>query len=542
MTGKRGRYYLIRAIPALMLLVLLFLLPLSFSFHRSFSDGFGSLLGIFRDGYTYRLLSFTLKQSLLSAFISVLAAIPFAAFISTYSFPGRKAILTLASLSFTLPAILVVLGFVIWYGNNGILNRALMQILSMDEPPLRILYSFSAVILAHVYLNFPVALSLLTASWTSMPDAEEKASYLMGSGHLRTFFRITLPKLRGSLIAAFMLIFLFCFSSFTIVMVLGGKPEFSTLESEIYRRLHTEGNVNGAASISVFVIIVNSVMLIATSGARRSTRKSRKERELKRARGMRLLQAFLISLIILLFLLPPLLAIAYRSFYTKEGTFTLSAWKSVFRGGKGLLGSAPKAILSSFLIAIVSAFVSVMLAERLSLYSAKSGSHLVPFLATLPMATGSVTLGMGFLLVSSFIHSSSSAVSYMLVIAAHLIITIPFAVRTILPGARSISDSIALSSLTLGASMKKTIRKAERPLLSPYIRKAFAFSFAISLGEVNATLTLSEGSVSTIPVLMYRMIDTYNYQGASALGIILLTEALIVFAICECGGKHNAIS
>lgn len=81
MTGKRGRYYLIRAIPALLLLVLLFLLPLSFSFHRSFSDGSGSLLGIFRDGYTYRLLSFTLKQSLLSAFISVLAAIPFAAFI-----------------------------------------------------------------------------------------------------------------------------------------------------------------------------------------------------------------------------------------------------------------------------------------------------------------------------------------------------------------------------------------------------------------------------------------------------------------------------
>ena len=66
-------------------------------------------------------------------------------------------------------------------------------------------------------------------------------------------------------------------------------------------------------------------------------------------------------------------------------------------------------------------------------------------------------------------------------------------------------------------------------------------AFALSLGEVNATLTLSDGHVTTIPVLMYRMISSYNYQGAAALGTILLCVSLIVFWIGE-GGKKHAVS
>ena len=79
------------------------------------------------------------------------------------------------------------------------------------------------------------------------------------------------------------------------------------------------------------------------------------------------------------------------------------------------------------------------------------------------------------------------------------------------------------------------------PMLRPYMRKAFAFSFALSLGEVNSTLTLSDGHVTTLPVLIYRMISSYNYQGAAALGTILLSCALIIFWIGE-GGRKNAVS
>ena len=116
---KRANTYALRSIPAVLILSALYLVPLSFIFLRAFDNGAEALKEVFTSPYTYKLLSFSIKQALLSAAISVLASLPFAAFFSKYTFPGRSLILALSSLSFTMPAILVVLGFVIFYGNNG---------------------------------------------------------------------------------------------------------------------------------------------------------------------------------------------------------------------------------------------------------------------------------------------------------------------------------------------------------------------------------------------------------------------------------------
>lgn len=536
--ARRMSIYLYRTIPAVMILLALYALPLAFIFMRAFENGAEALISVFSDPYTYKLLAFSSGQALLSALISIALALPFSAFLSSYKFPGRKMLLTLASLSFTMPAILVVLGFVIWYGNNGVLNSLLKDLLGLDNP-VRFLYSYSAIILAHVYLNFPVALSLITGAWSSQSDREEKASYLMGKGRVKTFFSITLKKIRGTLISAFSLIFLFCFSSFTIILVLGGKPEFYTLEAEIYKRTYTDLAPSSSAALSIFVFLITSIFLLIFSGGGSEKKMPRIQRELKKAKGINLLKAFIVILLILLFILPPILAILYRAFYTKDGTFTLKAWKAIAKGGVGLEGASLKAIINSLIIALSAAIAATALAESIALYSAKRNSKLLPLLATLPMATGSVTLGLGFSFFASNIRTSDIYISYLLVFLAHLVIALPFAVRTITPRARKIPANLVAASYTLGSSNSRTLRKIERPLLRPYKRKAFAFAFALSLGEVNATLTLSEGRVVTLPVLLYRMIGSYNYQGAAALGTILLLEALIFFAIGEKGSDDG---
>lgn len=538
---KGNHYYLVRALPALILLILLFILPLSQIFIKAFANNAEALLDVFSDGYTYKLLAFTLFQAIISATISLLLALPFAAFFSNYTFIGRKAVLTISELAFTLPSILVVLSFVIWYGNSGLLNTYLMQIFSLKEPPLRILYSFKAIIFSHVYLNFPIAFALITEAWSSISDREEISSYMMGKGKLRTFLSITLPKLKGSVIASWILIFLFCFSSFSIVLVLGGKPKFYTLEAEIYKRTYTDLNQSSSAALSLFTFLTTAIILAITSGGRREKKISRRKRQLKKATGKNLAFAILLVLLILLFLLPPLLSITYRAFFTKDGTFTLKAWFDM-NSRHGLIASSKIAIINSLCIALVTAGLATVLAVRIALYSSKTNSSWLSLLASLPLATGPVTLGLGFSFVSAKIASGNIYVSYLLVLLSHLVITLPFAVRTITPGAKQIPQSLAYSSYMLGASNRRTVRKVENPLLRGYMRKAFAFSFALSLGEVNATLTLAEGKVVTLPVLLYRMIDSYNYQGAAALGSILLLVALAVFALGEIRGKENGIS
>ena len=126
-----------------------------------------------------------------------------------------------------------------------------------------------------------------------------------------------------------------------------------------------------------------------------------------------------------------------------------------------------------------------------------------------------------------------------MILATHLVLAIPFAIRTILPGAKEIPQRVSDASYTLKKSAFETYMKTERPLLKNYRRKAFIFAFALSLGEVNATLSLAGGRIETLPIQIYRLIGSYNYQGASALGSVLLFLAFIVFILGERIGKKE---
>ena len=537
---ERDKFYFKLSLPALIITFLIFLLPLFSVLGRAFINGPEAVINTFRDAYTWRLLAFTVWESLLSAVISVGLAIPFSVFFSKYSFFGRKAILTASDVAFALPAILCVLGFVIFYGNNGILNNILVSI-HITEEKIKFLYSFPSVIMAHVYLNFPVAFSLITSALVGMDEKEEMASKLLGKNNFYTFIKITIPKVKGTIISAFILIFLFCFPSFLIVMSLGGSPKYYTIEAEIYRRTYTDVNTVSSSSLALFSFIIMSLLLLVSGYGREEKKASRSKRIIKKARGWKKLEAFALSLMITLFLAPPLLSIIYRAFFTKDGTFTLKAWLDIASSSPTGAGTGLNAIFNSLLIALVSSFLAVSLSTAISISAVRRKSRIIPLLTSLPMAAGSVSLGLGFAFLSTRLPYKSIYISYILVILAHLVVVMPFTVRTIMPGAKRIPDTLTLASMCLGKGCYSSYRKVEKPMLKSYRRRAFAFAFALSLGEVNATMALAEGKVTTLPILIYKMINQYNYQGASALAIILLTTAIIVFAIGEKEDKTNVI-
>ena len=538
---ERDKFYLKLSLPALIITFLIFLLPLFSVLGRAFKDGPEAVINTFCDAYTWRLLAFTVWESLLSAVISVSLAIPFSVFFSKCSFFGRKAILTASDIAFALPAILCVLGFVIFYGNNGILNNILIS-LGLIEDKIKFLYSFPSVIMAHVYLNFPVAFSLITSALAGMDEKEEMASKLLGKSNFYTFIRITIPKVKGTIISAFILIFLFCFPSFLIVMSLGGSPKYYTIEAEIYRRTYTDVNTVSSSSLALFSFIIMSFLLLVSGYGREEKKASRSKRIIKKAKGWKRLEAFVLSCLIFLFLAPPLLSIVYRAFFTKDGSFTLKAWIDIASSSPTGAGTGMEAILNSLLIAFLSSSLAVSLSTAISISAVRRKSRIIPLLTSLPMAAGSVSLGLGFAFLSTRLPYKSIYISYILVILAHLVVVMPFTVRTIMPGAKRIPNTLPLASMCLGKGCYSSYRKVEKPMLKSYRRRAFAFAFALSLGEVNATMALAEGKVTTLPILIYKMINQYNYQGASALAIILLTTAIIVFAIGEKEDKTNVIS
>ena len=195
----------------------------------------GALGGILDSAYYRGLMLFTLKQALLSTVFSVALGLPGAYLVGRCRFPGRRILKSLTTVPFVLPPILAVLGFVLVFGNAGLINSLRRMVLGPEAPPWKMLYSLGAVVTAHVFFNFPLTLRIAGDAFALLPLNEARAASSLGAGRLRAFLAVDLPHLIPAILTATVLTFLYCFMSFAVVLVLGGGPKLTTLEVEIFR-------------------------------------------------------------------------------------------------------------------------------------------------------------------------------------------------------------------------------------------------------------------------------------------------------------------
>ncbi len=552
---ETSRFYRSLSTPAVLLLTFLFVVPLAIILSKAFigDDGgfsFSRITRVFTDAYTLRILRFTIYQAFISTVVSVAIGLPGAYILATYRFKGKKIIKAICTIPFVLPSILVVLGFVIFYGNNGLINTLLMKIGNLEKPPLQILYTFGAVILAHAFYNFPIALGIISSFWEQLPSRYDQTAMTLGAKRWTVFRTVTFPRLIPAILSASTLIFLFCFSSFVILLVLGGGPRFTTLEVEIYRQARMTLNVEEATALSLLSIGITLLFVALHLWAQRSmthqeeiesTPEKRLERSPRSWWGKVAVYGY--ALLAFIFVLGPLAAVIQRSFLapvSRSGNlaFSLRWYKQLFgidNVAGSSLGLASAAILRSLFIAIITALISLimgtLLAARLRRRPTRSNFSLELY-AMLPMAVSSVVIGLGYYLISAAI-GGGSAISLTLVVFAHVVIASPFVLRTILPEYRKIPFSYTQVSLTLGATVSQTFWRVELPLLRSAIATGAAFAFAISMGEINATLVLADSNTVTVPIVMYRLIGSYNFAGACALGTVLMLCCAIVFIWIE---------
>ncbi len=533
--------------PGLILMSLLFILPVSIILIEAVRSEDGGLTfhyisEVLSDPYSWRIAGFTFFQALLSTLFALLLGFPGAYLLSHYNFKGKRLVQSIAQIPFVLPSILVVLGFVIFFGNSGVLNSLLKSLFDLKETPLKILYSFKAIILAHTFYNFPISLSIIAAFWQQLDTREESAAMTLGATHITAFRTITLPRLIPAISAAASMIFLFCFTSFSIILVLGGGPKFTTLEVQIYQLARVQFDVSQSAAFAIYSLAISSGVLILYIRSQHWMQKTMGSvgRALtpKRTSTITKIMILLYMALILLLIVAPLLSIVFRSIQEpirRTGVnkislrwylelFGISSTSQFFKG-------ATKAILSSIGIASIVTLLSVPISLSLStliLQLKRRMSIAAETLFMLPMAVSSVIIGLGYAIIAS--KFPVSQIAYPMIIGAHLVIATPFMIRSVLPVFRKIHAIYTPAALVLGATPLKAFLHIQLPLLKMSIISGAIFVFAISIGEMNATLLLSDAKVTTIPILLYRLIGSYNFFGACALGTLLMAICLLLFA------------
>ena len=312
----------------------------------------GPVIQILSSPYYRGILKYTFYQAFLSTLFALLLGFPGAYLLARVPLKGKGIIKAVCTVPFVLPSILVVLGFVLFFGNNGILNTGLMRVFSLENPPLRILYSLKAIILAHAFYNFPICLRLVSSAWERTPKRLLWASMSLGAGRVRSFFTVTLPHLLPSLTAAALLIFLYCFNSFAVILVLGGGPKYTTVEVEIYRLARMNLDFERASGLSLLATLISLgltvlYLILSRREAGLIHGEFRSEPVPVKPLGRALL--ILYSLLIILIIFAPLASVALRSFSgsgnpLSQSAVTLRWYRALFSpsptgGGNILLSS-----------------------------------------------------------------------------------------------------------------------------------------------------------------------------------------------------------
>jgi thiamine transport system permease protein len=491
-----------------------------------------------------KVLSFTVWQAVVSTLLTLLFGLPGAYLIAHYDFRGKPLLQALTSIPFVMPTLVVAAAFNALLGPHGWANLALMALLHLAEPPLSFTNSLGAILIAHVFYNSTIVLRMVGDFWSHLDPRLEQAAQVLGASRMKTLVHVTLPLLAPALLAAALLVFIFDFSSFGVILVLGG-PRFTTLEVEIYNQTINVFNLPMAATLSIIQLACTLGMTVVYT--RLVNRLSRPlnlrpqkitQRRLSTWRS-RLFAGIVITLLLGLLILP-LASLALSSITTLEtkktgqgiasAGFTLDYYKelNINRRNSFFYRSPGTAIGISLTYAAITIALSLLLgipaSWALAHNSQSFASRLFDPLIMLPLGTSAVTLGLGFLIALDKPPLDLRA-SPALVPLAHTLVAFPFVVRSLAPAFRSIQPRLRQAAAVMGASPQQVLRTIDLPMAGRAILVAATFAFTISMGEFGATSLIVRPEYPTIPVAIYRFISqpgALNYGQALALSTILM--------------------
>ncbi|MFX0124280.1 MAG: ABC transporter permease [Candidatus Hodarchaeota archaeon] len=206
-------------------------------------------------------IRFTINQSIISSIMTIIIGLPGAYIFAKYQFTGDRFLKTILTVPFVLPPIVVVLGFVLLIGPNGILNSFLMTFFQLQNPPIQLYKTFEGIIIVHAFYNVPIVLHLVSSAWIKANIDMEEVATALGSRNFHFFRYVTFPQISSAILASGILTFLYCFTSFAVVLSLGGI-QFKTLEVQIYSLFHYRYDYHHAAALAVFQLLITSVLII----------------------------------------------------------------------------------------------------------------------------------------------------------------------------------------------------------------------------------------------------------------------------------------
>jgi len=486
-------------------------------------------------------LRFTFYQAFLSTLLTLLLGLPSAVLFARYDFRGKSILRALTAVPFMLPTVVVAASFNALLGQRGLLST----FFPLSSFPFT--GTLTAILVAHVFYNTTIIIRIVGATLSSLDPKLEQTARSLGADSFRVWWNVTLPLLRPSILAATLLVFLFDFTSFGVILLLGGS-QFSTLEVEIYFQAVRQLNLPLAALLSIIQLLCTLIFSIlysylVTRNSPQLAPRSTQNRKPKNLREKIFVTTFLFLLSS--FFLLPLSSLPIRSLFRLDADrgqrgevqygFTTDYYTELFINRRDSVFYVPpfQAILNSLTYASATVLLSILLGFPAAFALAKPTrlEKILDPLIMLPLGSSAVMLGLGFI-----ITYGKWLTSPLLVPFAHTLIALPFVIRALQPAIASIPERLRQAASSLGASPFEVWKNIDFPILRRATIAAGTFAFTISLGEFGATLLISRPEYPTIPVAIERFLSQpggLNYGQAMAMASILMTVTVTSILLIE---------
>jgi thiamine transport system permease protein len=490
----------------------------------------------------FHTLLFTFYQAALSTLLTLALGLPAAFLFARYTFRGKALLRALTAIPFMLPTVVVAAGFNALLGPRGWVNLGMMDLFHLRSAPIAIVGTLGVILLAHVFYNTTIVIRLVGNALSQLDPRLELAARSLGANPLRVFSRLTLPLLRPSILAACVLVFIFDFTSFGVILLLGG-PGFSTLEVEIYQQAVQVFNLPLAGLLSLIQLLCTLAFSILYSRLVTTRVSSSAPRpaasNLQRPRTW--LQHLFVSLFpifLFVFFILPLASLPLRSLARLEADrgdraqvqygLTVDYYAELFTNRSDSIFYVPPfaAIGNSLLYAAATVIFSLALGFPVASALAHPGrlERLLDPLLMLPLGASAVTLGLGFII--TFNRPPLRLVTSPLIVPlAHTLIALPFVIRSLQPALASIPDRLRQAAASLGASPRRVWLAVDWPIVRRATLSAAVFAFTVSLGEFGAASLVVRPEYPTLPIANARVQyqpGGMNYGQAMAMATILM--------------------
>jgi iron(III) transport system permease protein len=469
-----------------------------------------------------RILLQSLLVALVSTIITVAVALVLAYAVTRTDIPGKRLVSLASLLPLISPPFLVSLAFILLFGRNGVVTRAL----SLEGS----IYGFHGIVASQVFTFLPQAYILLANVLGNIDTALEEAAENLGAGPFTTLRRVTLSLARPGLASAALIVFILCLTDFGNPILVGGR--YNVLATEIYAQVIGMNDFRAAGTMSVVLIVPCVIAYLVNAyviGSRSYVTVSASSRTAVRptpplVRAVLFVVAGGIALAIgLIYALIPLGSIV--RLWGSDWTLSLHHYEfaSTAEGAWPIWNSFRLAIVAG-VVGTVVALVTAYVVER----KRPPGARAIEFLSLLPAALPGTVVGVGYILAFNVPPILLTGTIWILVTSV-VFWKFPVAVLAAINTLKQIDPAIEEAAVSLGAGSIRTFARVVLPLLSGTAFSIFIYFFINGMVTVSAVVFLIYPGFNLGSVAILAQVEN-GYPGvACALGTIVL--AIVVGAI-----------